>query len=305
MNTAENNGLGGEDAHVKAQLPDRSTAILPPSMVAPSEPPASDATVDAALDMLASAVVVDVTQSMPAPPEALATFEGYMDGLDSRWNVVGWARSLPEVEERLTVELVEDGRAVSSDIAIRFRGDLLAAKRGDGRYGFQLAIPTSLFNGMRHSFTVRVAQPGTANVVGQLDIILPSRLPKTAGGGGVELVSAAKLVESVLDGGVAQTPQYLETYILHLTRALEAVVREYDFVTALGLLYIHILRRHIDESGLQTRLTHLSQNPEQLGAVVTEVVYSEEAQSRIKNTNGYHLPDLEAILAWTRLRSII
>jgi hypothetical protein len=236
-----------------------------------------------------------------APP----TVEGYLDGLDSRWHVVGWARSLLAAEERLKVELIEDGRLVSSEIAMRFRGDLLDARLGDGKYGFQLSIPASLFDGMRHSFAVRVVPPGEPAVLGQLDIILPSRLPKAVGGQEAKAkVSAARLVESVLGGNVAQPPQYLETYVQHLTRALDAVAREYDLATALGLLYVHILRRRIDEGGLQTRLTRLSRNPEQLGDVIREVVHSDEAQSRIKRASGYHLPDIEAIRAWTRLRPI-
>lgn len=250
------------------------------------------------------AAILDVAE--PAEePAAPPTVESYIDGLDSRWHVVGWARSLLSADERLKLELVEGNQVVSTDTAMRFRGDLLDSKRGDGKYGFQLSIPTGLFDGRRHGFTVRVARPAEPVVLGELDIILPSRLPKMAGGqAGAAKVTAAQLVEDVLGTGTAQPAQYLETYTQHLTKALDAVAREYDFATALGLLYVHILRRRIDEGGLQTRLTRLSKKPEQLGDVVREVVYSDEAQSRVKKQNGYHLPDLEAIRAWTRLRPI-
>lgn len=225
--------------------------------------------------------------------------------MDARWNVVGWVRSVQVVSERLTVELTEAGRVVSSDIAMRFRGDLLDARRGDGQYGFQLAVPPSLFDGRRHGFVVRLAPPAERAVLGQLDIVLPSRLPKTSGVHKAAVqMSAAKLVESVLDGAVAQPLEYMETYVQQLTHALDAVARDYDFATALGLLYVHILRRRIDAGGLQTRLTRLSKSPEQLGDVVREVVYSDEAQTNIKAGSGYHLPDLEAVRAWTRLRPI-
>lgn len=247
------------------------------------------------------------TGAVAAKPAAMpSTVEGYIDGLDSRWHVVGWARSLVAADERLQVELIEGVRIVSSDTAMRFRGDLLDAKRGDGKYGFQLSIPTDLFDGTRHSFAVRVAPPREATMLGQLDIILPSRLPKSANmQENAANMSAALLVESVLGGGLAQPAQYLETYVQQLTKALDQVAREYDFATALGLLYVHILRRRIDEGGLQTRLTRLSKNPAQLGDVIREVVLSDEAQGRIKKPSGYHLPDLEAIRAWTRLRPII
>ena len=237
------------------------------------------------------------------PVQEATEVEGYIDGLDSRWHVIGWARSLLRDDERLKLELAEGNQTISTDRAERFRGDLLASKRGDGKYGFQLSIPASLFDGRRHNFTVRVAPPATPYVLGRLDIILPSRLPKAAGG--VAGAAAAQIVEEVLGGGAAQPVNYLEIYVQNLTSALDAVAREYDFATALGLLYVHVLRRRIDAGGLQTRLTRLSKNPEQLAGVVREIVLSDEAQSRLKTPSGYHLPDLEALLAWTRLRPIV
>ncbi len=225
-------------------------ALLPAALAlhVPVPPPAM-------VDVLESALLETVLD-VPAVPEPAPRVEGYIDGLDARWHVVGWARAVLTAEERLKVELIEEERVVSSDTAMRFRGDLLDARRGDGKYGFQLSIPTSLFDGRRHSFTVRVAPPDEPVVLGQLDIILPSRLPKSAGVRETTAkVTAAQLVESVLGGAVAQPALYLETYAQHLTKALDAVAREHDFATALGLLYVHILRRRIDEGGLQTRLT--------------------------------------------------
>jgi hypothetical protein len=289
--------MAGESVEVTVEngLAAEAAPVLPASALGKSVPAASPA------------AVLDAVEPVATAPAAIApAVEGYIDGLDARWHVVGWARSVKIADERLKVELMEEGRAVASDTAMRFRGDLLDARRGDGKYGFQLSIPTSLFDGRRHSFIVRVAPPGGLEVLGQLDIVLPSRLPKSAGVKETTAkATAANLVESVLGGGVAQPAQYLETYVQHLTKALDAVAREYDFATALGLLYVHILHRRIDEGGLQTRLTRLSKNPEQLGDVIREVVYSDEAQSRIKRPSGYHLPDLEAIRAWTRLRPII
>jgi len=302
VNTVAKKGLEVELAEVVAEARSPEVTEIFPAEVTVLIPAAGAVAEEARESAVAAAALDQATSSETAAPP---TVEGYIDGLDSRWHVVGWARSLLVADERLKVELIEEGRLVSSEVAMRFRGDLLDARRGDGKYGFQLSIPASLFDGMRHSFAVRVAPPGELAVLGQLDIILPSRLPKAAGGQEAPgTVSAAKLVESVFGGNVAQPAQYLETYVQHLTTALDTVAREFDFATALGLLYVHILRRRIDEGGLQTRLTRLSKNPEQLGDVVREVMHSDEAQSRIKRPSGYHLPDLEAIRAWTRLRPI-
>jgi hypothetical protein len=248
--------------------------------------------------------------AFPAPalaePAADPEVEGYIDGLDARWNVVGWARSLVDLDERMKVELVEDGRAVSSETAVRFRGDLQDAGRGDGKYGFQLAIPANLFDGMRHRFAVRMAPPALPTVLGELDIVLPSRLPKSVGGDDAQTrISAERLVQSVLGSTMGHAVQALESYVEQLSGALGAVARDYDFGTALGLLYVHVLRRRIDEGGLKSRLTQLSMNPDQLGNVVREVVYSDEGQKRLKAPGGFHLAGVEAISVWTRLRPIV
>ena len=51
------------------------------------------------------------------------------------------------------------------------------------------------------------------------------------------------------------------------------MARDYDFSVAIGLLYVQILKRRVDEGGLPTRLTRLSSHPEQLLDVVKEVVF--------------------------------
>ncbi|WP_298264753.1 hypothetical protein [Acidocella sp.] len=244
----------------------------------------------------------DAVQDSVAPPPA--SFQGYVDGLDAHWHVVGWARPLRGGDERVIVELVENGRVVARETAMRFRGDLVDAGIGDGKYGFQLGIEPGLFDGMRHELGVRVVQDGQdAAMLGALDIMLPSRLPK-AGQRVDAAARASQLVDGVLGDAAAQTAAYFETYIQHLTVALDAVARQFDFATALGLLYVHILRRHIDGGGLQTRLMRLSMRPEELGEVVREIMQSEEALGRIKKLGGYQLPGLEAIQAWTRLRPV-
>ncbi len=247
----------------------------------------------------------DVAKPAGEAARHAAEVEGYIDGLDSRWHVVGWARSLLSGDERLALELAEGKQTISTDTAERFRGDLLASARGDGKYGFKLSIPASLFDGRRHSLTVRVAPPASPHVLGRLDIVLPSRPPKAAENVTDMAGRAAQMVENVLGGGVARPVISLEPYIQALMRVLDTVARDYDFATALGLLYVHVLRRRIDGAGLQSRLTRLSKNPEQFADVVREVVHSEEAQNRLKTPSGYHLPDLEALSAWTRLRPII
>ncbi len=239
---------------------------------------------------------VRLARDEPAKP----VWEGYVDGLDPRWNVVGWVRVPARPERRLTVGLMAGDTVIATDTALRFRGDLVAVNYGDGHYGFHLAIPGRFFDGGRHKLAVRVLGEAGEAILGQLEITLPSRPPRRAEPG--EEVKAANLVAAVIGTRRAATPAELETFAQELSEALELVARQYDAATAIGLLYVHVLRRRADEDGMQTRLTRLSRDPDQLDEVVREVVFSDEAVASLRGGAGLQLPALTAIRAWTRLR---
>lgn len=252
-------------------------------------------------------MTTDQTPDQNRAAEAPVPFSvaGYVDGLTPRWQIVGWAREMSGQIERATVELVDGTQVVARTLAETFRADLLDAKIGDGRHGFELSIPAHLFTGVRRNFSIQVRLPGGSAVLSQLDLILPSHPPKTivnprAHVNGPQATNAEALVLRVLERGEKAVDT--EAYTANLTRAIDSIAWEYDFATALGMLYIHILRRRIDPAGLQSRLTRLSQNPAELGTIVRDVLQSDEARNVNKQHASVPTPDLEPLRVWTRLR---
>ena len=149
-----------DDEHIWDEI----EAKLKPQLIQPA-----GLSIDAAseIDIKKDATAELVRVGLPIaliPPHPLGTsvkssklaFEGCVDGLDPRWNVVGWARLPADAEQRLQVALFVGSRVAAVDVAERFRGDLLDVQYGDGKYGFQLSIPAELFNGARHQLEVRV-----------------------------------------------------------------------------------------------------------------------------------------------------
>jgi hypothetical protein len=83
---------------------------------------------------------------------------------------------------------------------------------------------------------------------------------------------------------------------------LADIAHAYDQATALGLLYVHVLRRRIDHDGLKTRLTRLSTAPAELTTIVREVLASDEAKLLYRPGSSHRFPDISALDVWTRLR---
>jgi len=87
--------------------------------------------------------------------------EGTVDAVNLG-TVVGWAQDTADSQARVEVEIVVDGTLVGRTIANTYRGDLFAAKIGDGQYGFQFELPRHLFDGHEHEIDVRDVLSGTS-----------------------------------------------------------------------------------------------------------------------------------------------
>ncbi len=244
---------------------------------------------------------LDPIETEPAQAPPPAGFNGYVDGLNHQWRVIGWARPLLPDIERLQVQLLEGGDVLDTAMADLFRGDLLGAMIGDGKFGFSLKIPVRLFDGMRHTLLVCVGGvPGPA-IVGRLDVALPNRATSKAPG--LVSGSATELLAAILPNRGTDEAE-TEARAADLTHVLGSIASAFDHATALGLLYVHVLRRRIDHDGLQTRLTRLSSAPEELATVIREVLASEEAKNLYKPGSGHRFPDISALEVWTRLRRL-
>jgi hypothetical protein len=238
------------------------------------------------------------------PPDAPADIQlsGYVDGPDAKWRIVGWARPTQGDDKRVEVRLAEDGIDLSAARAERFRGDLLAAGIGDGHYGFLLPLPAKLFDGKRHKLSVHVHGTNGPNLLDSLDIALPSRPPTTIDDHESATTSVSAMVREVLRRHRPTVHNDMHLYARELTKTLKDIVNTYDYSTALGLLYVHVLRRHIDEGGLQSRIHRLAVDPAELSKIVYEVLDSDETRARYHDNQDQGFPDLGPLLAWTGLR---
>lgn len=74
--------------------------------------------------------------------------------------VDGWVFDPESPTQAVVVELLADGVSVSETVASIFRSDLLLAKIGDGKCGFKLRIPNTLFDARPHVLAVREKNSG-------------------------------------------------------------------------------------------------------------------------------------------------
>ena len=84
---------------------------------------------------------------------------GAIDGVMGRF-VVGWVHDPDDADHRVELEVELDGKLVGSGVADLERGDLLAARIGDGRHAFRIELPEALQPGTEHVLAVRPVQGG-------------------------------------------------------------------------------------------------------------------------------------------------
>ena len=71
-------------------------------------------------------------------------FEGFVES--AAWErISGWARCPAEPGRSVVLDVIIDGSVVLSVVADEMRADLRAAGKGEGRHGFTLALPRSMF----------------------------------------------------------------------------------------------------------------------------------------------------------------
>jgi hypothetical protein len=85
---------------------------------------------------------------------------GYLDAADLG-QVRGWARDAASPHLPVMIEILVDGVVVGETLANRYRPDLVAAGQGDGRHGFEFALPTPLPADSVHVIFTRRASDGT------------------------------------------------------------------------------------------------------------------------------------------------
>ena len=88
---------------------------------------------------------------------AAPLYEGFHDSVDCNY-VAGWVWDKNSPGTRLSVSVYDTatGAVVATGTANQFRQDLVNAGKGDGFYGFWIATPASVKDGVTHSLGVKV-----------------------------------------------------------------------------------------------------------------------------------------------------
>lgn len=84
-------------------------------------------------------------------------FQGVQESSDCT-KVRGWAWDPMFPDTPISVDLLADGRYVETVAADQLRPDLAKSGRGDGRHGFEWAVPATLKDGRTHRITVRFGE---------------------------------------------------------------------------------------------------------------------------------------------------
>ncbi len=109
---------------------------------------------------LFGSTAANTLSSTPTPPRQLEPkFFGTLDRV-SCMRIEGWAWDARQPEAPIAVELYDGNRLLATALADRWRRDLVANKKGDGRHGFVIDTPADLKDGMAHDIHVKVAGPG-------------------------------------------------------------------------------------------------------------------------------------------------
>lgn len=95
--------------------------------------------------------------------------------LVSPTRIDGWVMHRADPARRAGIELRVGRRAVASGLADQFRPDLLAAGIGDGLYGFQIAVPSSLSEAERQA--LRLVEVSTGREFATMNLAVASTLP--------------------------------------------------------------------------------------------------------------------------------
>ena len=130
--------------------------------------------VDDVQDIPGSPFMIEATRIAPADHRsATAIWQGALD-VTTRERVTGWAWDAAHPDHPVALQILDNGVPVGRVLANQFRSDLRRAGIGEGRHGFDLALPGGLSPLGRHVISVRFEQdgselPGSPTVIERAD----------------------------------------------------------------------------------------------------------------------------------------
>lgn len=174
--------------------------------------------------------------------------------------ITGWARDESDVARRLLLELFDGEQRIARFVADRMRSDLANAGMGDGRYGFWLQIPPSLFPMPAHRLSVRFAETGV-DIGGSPRVLY-------RGGPAVD-ADFTRWVDDRVDAAIASADRVellapLLDFAVNLTARVVAAQDRFDSLdrsTALGDIGIEslpeVLRRAAERASVELKPLHV------------------------------------------------
>lgn len=129
--------------------------------------------------MLAEGIAPTAPAAAPdANPGRLSSVTGVVGWIDraDADGISGWCHAAAPFLPPVALELVEGDRIVATALAAWWRNDLEDTRRGDGRCGFHLLPPDSLYDGEEHALTLRLPD-GESLMSEPVVLRLPRRTP--------------------------------------------------------------------------------------------------------------------------------
>jgi D-alanine transfer protein len=97
-----------------------------------------------------------VSSGADTPPATIADDPGTLDEVNDD-GIRGWAWDPQKPDDPVTVQILDGQTVIASFAAVQHRDDLTQADKGNGRHGFDVAIPAVLRDGRMHTVFVRIA----------------------------------------------------------------------------------------------------------------------------------------------------
>jgi hypothetical protein len=141
---------------------------------------ASDTVADdpeGSLSGLAEAVTPFVGRATEVVIEERATIVAYIDGVDSRGCIEGWAWVPASPQRRVSVNIYHGDELISFGTGNTLREDVRGAGHGDGQYGYSIQLPERLLDGKREKFSIHFEATGAQSHSTVMQLQLPQRLP--------------------------------------------------------------------------------------------------------------------------------
>lgn len=111
---------------------------------------------------------------LPRPFGGDAGLGGYLDDFGPD-RIAGWIFDPEDPSRRIALELWEGSRRVASLTAATWRVDIEERRQGDGRWGFDIPVPSALQDDAVHEIEIRLAEDGRSVLAAPLRLYLSRR----------------------------------------------------------------------------------------------------------------------------------